>query len=802
MSTYDYINNSMQYRLHSALKITELWPQFIEAIAQEIALIKEEDDKTKDFNNIYVQLEDGNISIANKFGYNPNLVLDNSLDYIRIQSESIPYRISKKTTYAGYDINFKMVNRIGEIYNLFWNGTKLIKAIKWSDTFTSLESFYDYTLPFTNLVADRNFSTINLGDAELMDDGRYLDEDPPLRMDSISIAYPTKHLAIEMIIDQMVERNSVDYLLYDNYFKYLEQGSEYNRQVPVVPHNGGQLNIILSDSGGYDFFNTGGEYSVPLLQLKSAVTYLYITRENISGLLHLDDVGRTLDEPIIWTMDGSNESAIPISLDDFKYISVGGGRHNVPTTENSRIFNDLSTVALYYTFDDDDSLTSIKDYSSNSYNGTVIGEQKKVEGIVGKTVNFDGNTKVISSVTYIQGNYNIGFWTNLDSSNMVQTLFELGFIKLDYSFTTNQFTLYFNALTKNISYTSMEGEDHFIQIEIDDTNDEVRFFIDANLVDALDITGETFGGTYDLSIGANSSDSNYVKGIIDDFFIYIKNFSQNEKEYIFNNRVGIITKLNKFYSRQAIEEIEKNEPSSGLWLGVQSYSKANYINDEFAFSYITGTTTYMGTTFFNNLSPFRVALNYTRIEGVTPVTEKVFDNGDGRFEGEYISGTIDYDSGNYTVNTYSINREIYDVISPVATSSISNAVAPFIQEGSLQVVYSISGTSYIAQDDTAGNIVGSGITSGSIDYTTGVISITFSSITDGEVYTRYLYQKEAVFNDGDILTMEYYSTVPLEVTEVALEDEDKNVLVYATFPPIEFNTIENFLSTSFFIRKV
>ena len=801
MSTYDYINNGMLYKLHSALKLTDLWPQFIEAIAQEVALIKEEDAKTEFYKDIYTALEDGNLDIAEKFGYTPNLVLNNSLDYIRQQSESIPFRINKKTTYLGYDVNFKMVDRIGEIYNLFWNGSKLIKAIKWVDTFNAVSTGFTPTNPFTNVIADRNFSTINLGDVELMDDGNFLDEDPVLRMDSSTYIYPTKHLAIEYITDQLVSRESVDYLYYDNYFKYLEQGSNYNRQVPVVAHNGCQLNIVTSNSGGYDFFNIGGEYSVPTLKMKSSVAFLYIIRETIQGLLSLDDAGRALDEAIIWTMDGTNESSTPVAITDFKYISVGGGTHIIPTTEQSRILNDRSTMVLYYTFDDEDSLASIRDYSSNNYDGTITGEQKKVQGIVGKTVDFNGATRVSSSLILVQGNYNIGLWTRLDTTTTTQQLFDLSFIKLSYSFTTGLLTLNFNALTRTIAIATM-NEDHFIELELDDTLDVVRVYIDAVLKTTLSISGQAYGGGYNLYIGSTSASTNYANGIIDDFSIYIKNFTQAEKQYIVDSKLGIITKLNRFYNREALQEVEKNEDSSGIWLGVQSYNKAKYVNDEFAFAYSTGVTTYMGTTFFQNLIPFRTALTYTRLEGVTPVTETLYDNGDGKFEGTHVSGTIDSETGEYVVYTYSINREIYNVLSSIPTSSISDAVDPYVEIGTFQVVYGISGTSYIAQDDTAGHIIGTGITSGTINYTTGIVAITFNHITDGEVSCRYQYTKNAIFEEGSIITMEYYSDDPLEVTEIALEDEDKNVLVYATFPPIEFNTIQNHLSSCFLIRKV
>jgi len=800
MANYDFINKGMQYRLHSVLKISDFWPQFIESIANEVSLIKEEDDKIAYFNNIYEQLEDGNLDIAEKFGYTPNLVLNNSLDYVRRQSESIPFRISKKTTYLGYDLNFKMIERLGDVYNLFWSGSKLIRAIRWGSTFSNLDAMTNLTLPFTGVVADRNFSSINLGGLELMDDDNYLDESPPLLMDTGSITYPTKHLTIELIADQLVSRDLEEYIFYDSYFKYLEQGTEYNRQAPVVPHNGGQLNIITTSSGGYDFFNIGGDYSTPLLKMKSSITYHYIVRENIVGLMQLDSAGRTLDEPIIWTMDGSDELPIPVSTNDFKYISVGGGSHFIPSTEQARVLNDSSAMVVYYTFDDDDSSNDIIDLSNNNNDAIIYGNQKKVQGIIGKTVDFDGATHVQSSLILIQGNYNFGLWTRLDNTKSEHTIFDLSFIKLSYSFLTGLLTL--NFATLNFTYAIDLSTEHFIEIEIDDTNKDLRLFIDSNLVYTLETEGETFGGEYDLYIGSNSSLTTYSQGIIDDFFIFIKNFSQSEKEYIYANKMGVITKLDRFYNRTTLVEAEKNEASLGTWLSAQSYNKANYVNDEFAFLFSTGIDTYVGTTFFPNLIPLRTAISYSRIEGTEIVNEKVYDNGVGKFEGEYISGTIDYSTGEYLINAYSINRELYDVLSSTPTDTISNAISPNVELGSFQVIYSIGGTMYVGQDDTAGNIVGTGITSGTIDYVTGIIAINFSSITDGEVSCRFLYKKIPNFTDGSIATVEYFVQDKLEVTEVAIEDENKNVLVYATFPPIEFNTLENHLATTFFIRKI
>ena len=152
--------DSLKNKLLSVLRIDDFWKQFMEVIGEELAIQRDNLSKKKYLYDVDVQLEDGLIDIAEMFGYTPNLIVDNSLSLVRKEVESIPYRIRNKTVYDGYYVNFKQINRLGEIYNYYWSGKKLIRAIVYTSIVDSLNNT-DLTMPFTEVWADKNFSTIS-----------------------------------------------------------------------------------------------------------------------------------------------------------------------------------------------------------------------------------------------------------------------------------------------------------------------------------------------------------------------------------------------------------------------------------------------------------------------------------------------------------------------------------------------------------------------------------------------------------------------------------------------------------------
>ena len=74
---------------------------------------------------------------------------------------------------------------------------------------------------------------------------------------------------------------------------------------------------------------------------------------------------------------------------------------------------------------------------------------------------------------------------------------------------------------------------------------------------------------------------NGIQGIIDDIWVFDKIFTQDEKQYIYDNKQSIIVHLgNKLSSYELFPDHESYETND--WNIIQSYVKANTITDEFA----------------------------------------------------------------------------------------------------------------------------------------------------------------------------------------------------------------------------
>lgn len=82
-----------------------------------------------------------------------------------------------------------------------------------------------------------------------------------------------------------------------------------------------------------------------------------------------------------------------------------------------------------------------------------------------------------------------------------------------------------------------------------------------------------------------------------------------------------------------------------------------------------------------------------------------------------------------------VTDEVLATAANVSTTLANTPCAP----GRLEVTYTISAVEYTVTDDGVGGISGTGITAGSITYSSGAVSITFSSTPTGDVTGDYLY---------------------------------------------------------------
>lgn len=649
----DIIISSLKTKLLSVLTIDDFWKQFMEVVGEEMAIERDELALKKYLYDVFFQKEDGLFNIAETFGYVPNCIVDNSLEFLRKEVESIPYRIRNKTVYDGYYINFKQIHRLGEIYNYYWSGKKLIRAVIYKDIVNNLNNA-DLTKPFTKIIADKNFSTISYMNPVYLDNGYSLDDAKGQvlwHLDSDTYIIPTKHLGIEYYAETKLEE---DYLITSKYFRYMEEGVEYTRRVPIVPHTGIQLVAPMIQNTGYDYLNPRLEYTVPEIEMKCGTVFQFNKNFITFELFKLDD-SRTLDELPTWKLDGDSDPVEPFNVKNFKYISCGNGKMALPPNEYMNIF-DYTKMLLYYTFGDDDNSALVKDYSVRESNATITGETKKVQGIIGKTVNFNGETYVRSdsTINIVQDTFTLGFWFNANDresfeSDEAQYLVDFTFLKVWYVYSEEKLYYSFGTLSGSLE-DIYPNTDYQILFELDSAEDALNIYLNTELKETLDISGEGISGSYYVTIGADSNGENFYKGIVSTFWIISEIFTAQKKSYIYDNKAGIIVQL---ANRMATYELDVDHETyeDKTWMLVQSYCSANDIKEEFGFFVIADKDEYKGTLNF-----FPILENYLKLIYMDndnhPVT--LYADESGKFYNKelnmFVSGKVDYETGKYSIS--------------------------------------------------------------------------------------------------------------------------------------------------------
>ncbi len=814
----EIINIALQSKLISALKIDDLWVQFLESFASELSLFQEDFAETKDYFNIYSQLEDGLLDISNTFGYIPNLIIDNSLGLVRKEVQSIPTRIRNKTTYDGYYIILKQINRIGEVYNYYWSGLKLIKAIKMEEIVKNLNNLINYNSPFLGISADKNFSVINSIAPIHLDEGYVLDDKKGnfyWQLDENIQISPTKHLGVEYYTRDLVkDKNNKEYLLTSDFFRYLDTGVDYNKRIPIIPHGGIQLGVVVSESGSYNFFDNKLDYSIPQLKIKVCSAYEYTKRFISLENFNLDG-SLGLDELITWKLDTEKNTLNRIPLSSFKYISCGSGKININDEKNKNIFP-YDKIALFYTFGDKDNLNTIRDYSSNNISTKINegGSTKKVEGIIAKTVNFDGNTYVYSEseITLVASNISLGFWLNPNKEDIYKvedtlTILDFDFLKVTYNYGSEDLTIVTDSIVTHTYKISKNTINNLI-FEFHSDTDKLSIYKNGEELDIFSIS--TYSGDFNLGIGADYNGENKFIGIIDSFWLLAKHFTKEEKDYIYNNRIGIITQLANRMAYYEIDNIHETYEDD-RWYIIQSYIKAHDVFGDFAFKVDKDIDTYTGNTKFFPILPKYFTFDYTEKQGDIIKTQTIKANEKGELyninTNENISGNINFATGEYNLYTSTKKYITQEVISnpngdkKTYSSILNNNDDNFtsFEKESLIIKYRLGEYDYIAKDNGEGVITGVEAL-GTINYITGEVDINFNIEVTNDVLAFYTYNRNLnMMEDSDIFMS--YKLDKGEITEIGLEDENHNLLTYMTLPPIQFDNFNNHASIFTAIRK-
>lgn len=261
------------------------WIQFAEAVSEELQRFKTHVQEKEIFYDVST-LDDKQqlIDLARSLGYTPDLSLDDSLENIKDNVNSVTFRIQNKTTYLSYQYIFKTVPYTGQVYILYYEDNKLQRAVisllqMLSELGTSAQP---YTEPFI-YQAEENYSEFLFSEL-FLDTGLSLDSSSrPWALDEFSSSSKTNHMAIEYSLERVITQDGEEYLMTPDYLGYLFNAVDYTRKVTEVPHIGSHLSLIMDNSGFYDSATGGDEdYSTPKLKTRAAVTDQYVNEDPAS----------------------------------------------------------------------------------------------------------------------------------------------------------------------------------------------------------------------------------------------------------------------------------------------------------------------------------------------------------------------------------------------------------------------------------------------------------------------------------------------------------------------------------------
>jgi hypothetical protein len=818
------------YNLSPSLRTDDLWIDFMTAISTELTLQRQQMAASTAINDIYnpLTLESNLIDICNKFGYTPNLVLNQSLQYTIEEAETIPYRIRNKTTYNGYVFGFKRLGALsefsltllgtavgsgtlniyvntltspvavtinlgdtastiashitlltfsgwnveigntpneviftsigaswlwnvraqlitttgvitafntisqgimgkGDVFNLYYNGTKLIKAIDWVTSFETFDTTSPIlTNPFDGVVPIKNFSTINQQTIVQLDTGRTLDESTLWYLDENTIVIPAKHLAIEYYLDQLyqigtqaiiqltiigtadvsgsvsVELNGLsavnvpitsgdtnvviannialqsfpgwtataslgivtfannsngpqtgtnscmftttttvsglfnynpqgtlhNYLFYEDLQNFYQNEADYNRRVPVYPHVGAQLTLVMNETGAYDTYSTGLSYTVPSIELDNGVTLNYLAQK--SG--------------------GQVMSSIPA------FITYGTGSKTLPATSQLSILNP-SLIIWGWTLDEPNSPTTYSDSTLNAnLKGTVVVDQNfgssidvngnlgRVNSILGQSLNFDGNTymEMTGNISVPASGITYHFWFNANTvSTSTQTLFDNGNTVVSYLYASS--FLQIQVMSVNYTVSATPNTIYMVDIEFTSTT-SMSVYLNGVLVTTFTLSVALSAGSFALFIGANRSFTNYYTGLLDQVYLLQKLFTTLELTTLYTDKLGTIAQCAMPINRVALGDGEITLDSNSSAYSVTTSLTGNQISDEYAFAVqstqVSMPTTFTGVTKYGNIVPYYFEVDLiSEGSGSVSTAITVRDQGDGSLSAFQTTGT-------------------------------------------------------------------------------------------------------------------------------------------------------------------
>ena len=245
--------------------------------------------------------------------------------------------------------------------------------------------------------------------------------------------------------------------------------------------------------------------------------------------------------------------------------------------------------------------------------------------------------------------------------------------------------------------------------------------------------------------------------------------------------------------------------SLGYYGAVAQYM-GNLIND-----IVIGTGDGITDTFTYTLPYVPIKPQNVKITFISnSISYSVEDDKYGNLKGTNGGGTINYSTGDVVFNT-TIYKDFFAIMAEGDGTAVNFSYTPDVdytplKQNSVIIKYILAGTLFVAIDtpidSSTGTISGTACT-GTINYITGLVELTFTQAPPlhTNITYEYQYQKVTTPDDGSEIIAEYYFTSEsVEITETGLFDAEKNLLAYATFPPVKFKDYKNHLNFAFILK--
>jgi len=821
----------------------QFWIDFCDSLSEELQLFKESEVIP---NKLFYDVdswddEEHLIQILNMMGYSINRILDSSLEFIKDEIKSLYYKVNKKASYNGYSYFYKLYNLDCKLYNVFFDGKKLISAVDYEKLLINFNTFNKYE--YFNLVEPLyNFQSIQDVDIELDSYvyNLYLDSQDSWTLDNKLLSTITKHLVINYFPKELIVKDNKDYLVTLDYMNYLRSSSEYNRRATEVLHNGVNLSFICSNDGLYNTFSDD-IYSIPSHKINNAITREYLGKNINVDPVYLDEyLEIDLDLQTIVKLDNEfDKTQAPSTEDMFYSICAGIGKKSlIPKEYVDTLFN-YSIILFYFDFDEIlYDVNTFQDFSTNNRVMTVNGLMKQTkDGIIGKSLYCDGTSTMgtVNNIILNSTQYTINFWIRgLDSeqtgiTNSISTLDEAvsssantldldqsTAFELDTSFDknvgicilqlTNFVKIYYDYINNKL-YCKIQGSLDSVILEsdlyLDNTDKQISLVIN-NTIALIYVNGilkftadismiGIYSGTYTLNVGSDTI--TYFKGDIDEIKMLSVPLDETTLLYTYNNKIGNYRFLeNEVYSdKLSSREIKEFKP----FFYINSFIRANTVLNEYLFIYKLNTFEYDFTANVKNIKRFSFYINYFNSVG----NYKIYDNGYGELIGDSASGTIDYKTGDCHIKFFRILSIAGEVLA-TNISSFSTIIThkPILPTTAI-LKFTIGGTTYEVIDDGLGHFVDPTITSGNINYINGIISVTFNSLTtDGDVVLDYYYRYLQEPTVGQKIYCNYIANDGLNITEYGIKNNKGFLVAYATAPNVELYNNDSIFN-NWFIYK-